>query len=385
MTDFLNKVGGLFRSHKPLERTKAPEDERPVETRAKAKRSHSLASAFSSKHKALKSRTVNTAPPNPRPTAAKISELDPAAKLNLTSDEYFSIVAYPEPKVGPVRGGQLVVPARTEAAERMLQEIEHRNVHNPKMGPIRNEPLEAPARNEATERMLLEIENREVDGELEKLIQGLNDEGILSVIDPRIMDHFAKHDPEEAGKTVHWPEPTLHWPEQLEVPAMRDFNSVASETGDAIARAEAELRDQQKVQSAYDEAVKEIAGQSQDNRMPLMERKAVDGYADFERLLKQNDLEREEDIKGDIEWDLLTSDHLPAANANAAYQDFEQMIDPNGPRALPEKHVGAATSKTTGSTDSTERDRTISRAGRPIPKPLPKPPTASTKPAGSGR
>lgn len=54
-------------------------------------------------------------------------------------------------------------------------------------------------------------------------------------------------------------------------------------------------------------------------------------YADFDKILQQHDAESGGDIKGDIEWELLTSDHRPAANANAAYQDLERMINPGDP------------------------------------------------------
>jgi len=298
MVGIFNKVSGLFGSHKQVERTKAPGDERPIETRAaKARGSHSLASAFSIKHKSVKSRKVSTASPEPKPNPAKTSELDPATKLGLKPGEYFSIVAHVEPKIGPMRG----------------------------------KPLEAPARNEATERMLLDIEERDVDGELEKLIRGL-DEEVFAPVDPRIMDTLPKAELEQAGKTVHRPEPTANWPDQLEVPARRDFNSVANDTRDAIDRAEIDLLEQLKLQSAYDEAVRATVGQPKDNRMPEMQRKVSDDYADFEWLLKQHDTETEQDVKDDIDWTLMTEE-FQRLGPNAAYREIERMIDPNLPRS----------------------------------------------------
>jgi hypothetical protein len=360
MTRIFSKVSGLFGSHKALEGTKASKNEQPIETRAaKAKRSHSVASAFSSKHKPLKSRAV--ASPKPKSTPAKFPEPDPAAKLKLTPDEYFSIEARLEPKIGPERGSPLAAPARTEAADRMLQENELRNVHSPKMGPVRSEPLEASGWNGATEQMMQEIENRDIDWELEKLIHGLDQE-VFAPVDPKIADGLPRPDQQmRAPKTVYSPESMLHWSEQqLEVPAMRDFSSVASETGDAIAKAEAELSNQQVLQSASNDA-------------------AEDAYADFQQLLMQHN-ENAPNIGR-----ILSTDDSGPAGSDAAYREFERMIDPNGPRILPEKHVDPAESKSTGSTDSTEKDRRVLRTGRSIPKPLPKPPANSTKPSGRGR
>jgi hypothetical protein len=354
MTGF-DRVGG-YRPYKQVEHTESTHMVRPIETRAKTNK---LAAAPSNKRKSLKLMIVRKGSPKVKSrlarkpelnNATKTPELDPATKRGLTGDEYFSIIAHPEPKIVPPQKPPtpLEAPARNEATERMLLEIEHRNVEGGKMGPVRSEPLDAPARNEATERMLLEIENRDVDGEIEKLTQGLNDEEILSLVDPRIMDDFKRPDPGQAPKAAHWPEPTVHWPEQLEVPAMRNFNSVASETGDAIARAEAELRDQQRLQSAYDEAVREIVEQPQDKlmrpaerkvHMPPTEREVLDDYADFEKLLKQNEIEGRRDTNRDIDRELGTEEAGPV-RPRAFYQEFERSIDPNRPRS--QDQAGAA-------------------------------------------
>jgi hypothetical protein len=89
----------------------------------------------------------------------------------------------------------------------------------------------------------------------------------------------------------------------------------------------------------------------------------------------------DEEILASFSLDSIMSD------AGLNFDDLPSVAPETKPAhdAVPEKHVGPATSKSTESTDSTVRDRTISRAGRPVPKPLPKPPPTSTKPSGSGR
>jgi hypothetical protein len=67
-----------------------------------------------------------------------------------------------------------------------------------------------------------------------------------------------------------------------------------------------------------------------------MQSKVSDDYADFKGLLKQHDIETEQDIKGDIDWTLLTDESQPLG-PNAAYREIERMIDPLKPRSAEPK------------------------------------------------
>ncbi len=80
-----------------------------------------------------------------------------------------------------------------------------------------------------------------------------------------------------------------------------------------------------------DRALKEIedSQKTQPTKGAMSESREA-AYADFDDLLKQHAAEQQEDIKGEIEWELWTSDHQPAANAEAAYLDVERMINPDG-------------------------------------------------------
>jgi hypothetical protein len=85
-------------------------------------------------------------------------------------------------------------------------------------------------------------------------------------------------------------------------------------------------------QHVADSAVSELSQHPRERNMTVMtpisalELKMHQEYGDAEQLLHQHDLSKE---NGDIEWELLTGDHHPATNADAAYQEFERMINPN--------------------------------------------------------
>jgi hypothetical protein len=121
---------------------------------------------------------------------------------------------------------------------------------------------------------------------------------------------FVRSSADESRRAIEEKMDSLMKDLESEISGTADFESLGRE----VDRALKEIEDSQKTQPTKG----------------AMSESPEAAYADFDVLLKQHAAEQQEDIKGEIEWELWTSDHQPAANAEAAYQDVERMINPDG-------------------------------------------------------